>query len=242
MPKLKRNLSKEAWEELSPALQECYVQGDDGYSLNLDGREKETKEDNGELLRAKTRVQQERDEAREALAKANERLQQLETDDAVKNGDIKTLTEQWKKEKSDLVKAHKDEAASLRSYIEKTTIDAAVNGIAARNTGSAENAELLAPHLRQRLTVDFTEDGPNLVVLDADGRPTDSDLTTFEQEVVDNPRYGSIIVANRASGGGATEDTSADRSGGAASTGGNTGKQTYAEMSPQDLVKNLPTR
>lgn len=234
--KLRSKLSTDAWEKLSPAIQECYAQDGDSYVLQLDGREKESSD--GELKRALERVKAERDEFKTNASDLARKLEEIDTVDARKRGDIDKLTEQWEKRLVELEQTKAQETAALRQHIAKTTLDNIVNTVATRNTSSKEAAALLDPHLRSQLTVEFDESGP--VVKQADGTPFD--LDNFEKSVVDNPVFSAIIVKNRASGGDAADFSTSSGQGGAFSTenAGNGGKTPLlAEISPKELAARL---
>lgn len=245
MPKMKLRLSKDAWEKLIPTLQEYYEETEDGYVLGLDGRQKE--DDTGALRRAKDRVQRERDDLRDELdvmkeqqKELQDKLKDLDTNDARKSGDIEKLEKAWLKEKEELLETQRKREDLLKGYIERTTVDSIVDGITTRNTGSKENAKLLAPHLKNRVDVEFGDDmSPSITILSEDGKPSGLSVDDFEKEIVDNEAYAAIIVANRASGGGAADDRKTG-GGSAFPTGGQgRGNTDLSKVEPKELVNLL---
>lgn len=247
MPKLKVRISTEAWEKLPPVVQEFYEKTEDGYELGLDGRQVKD-DDLGALRRAKDRVQQERDDLKDALkAMSNEqtelqqKLKDLDNNDARKSGDIEKLEKAWLKEKDELTEMYTKREDALKGYIEQSEISRIVDSITIQNTGNKENAALLAPHVRSRIDVEFGDDmTPAIRILDNDGSVTSLKVEDFEKEIVDNPAYAAIIVSNRASGGGAADDTKTG-GGNAFPTGGNgqTGVTDLSKIHPKELVSRL---
>ena len=98
---------------------------------------------------------------------------------------------------------------------------------------------LLDPHVRSKLDVEFGDEGPKLVIKGDNGQPVDMTVEDFEKSVVDNPAYKSIIVESRASGGGAADEQSGDRKGGAFPAANNGGSKSLADMDPAELAASL---
>jgi len=236
---LKRKIDNQTWEKLEPAIQALYSGDGDNYALDV-----ETEEDLGALKRANLRLSGERDAANRARDDAEGKLDELNTNDAHKNGDIATLTKQWEKKLTDSGEAHATEVAALHDHIRTSTVDNIVSGIAGRNTSTPENANLLAPHIKSRLSVEFTDGSPS-VMMEASGGVVPYDAKKFEKEIVDNKTYSGIIVANKASGGGASGTEQNGQTGGAfrTDTNGQPGsEEMLSEASPDRLVELLAVK
>jgi hypothetical protein len=237
---LELKISKSEWEDLTPAVQELYTSDGDGYALQV---KLDDREDVGPLKRALERVKADLGSERDARKLAESKLEELDISDARKRGDIDKLTQQWEKTLSDKQTAHDVEVSALRAYITQTAIDNVVGTITLRNTSSKENAELLDPHVRKHLTVEFNDDGPQVMMASEFG-PVPLDMDAFEKGVVDNPAYKAIIVANKASGGGAADEDSGN-GGGAFPTDSSSGKGAstdLASMDPRQLAQMLSNR
>lgn len=240
---MKAKLTKSDWEKLTPAVQELYEEQDGAFVLPIEG---DGREDIGPLKRALERVKSDLDAERTAREEAERKINELDENDAVKRGDIDKLTQQWEKKLSDQTQQAQEREASLRKYIEKREIDAVVREVATRNTSSKENADLLDPHLRKNLAVEFKDDGTPQVMQITEAGPVPLDAEKFEKSVVDNPAYKAIIVENRASGGDASGTSDSGQGGGAFQTenhghgSGNT--PMLAEIDPEQLAKIVSKR
>lgn len=238
---LRLRISKNDWEKLTPAVQELYNEDNGEYALQVqqDGRDEV-----GPLKRALERVKAELQEAREARTAAEAKIEELDTNDARKRGDIEMLTRQWEKKLADAETARKQETEALQQFIRTSAIDAVVTAVTTRNTASKENAQLLDPHVRRQLSVEFV-DGTPQVMMQSDLGPIPLEIDKFEKSVVDNPAYKAIIVENRASGGGATDSRNSGQEGGAFrsdSTRQQNGVPDLATVDPRKLVEMLSKR
>jgi hypothetical protein len=237
---LKLKLSKSDWEKLEPAVQELYEADGDDYVLQV---QTDNREDVGPLKRALDRVKADLEAERTARREAESKLDEIDTVDARKRGDIEKLTQQWEKKLSDVSESAQAREAKLRGWIEQHAIDGVVEAITSRNTGSKENAALLDPHVRGKLAVEFSDDGEPQLMMKGDSGPVPLDVEAFEKSVVDNPAYKAIIVENRASGGDASGENPGH--GGGAFQTDNQGQQGSGEpdlatVDPSQLVKLLP--
>ena len=84
---LKRKIDKAAFDKLSKDIQAEYVEKDGEYVLDVDGGD----DDTGALRRAKDRAVQERKDAEKRAREAEEKLAELDDNDARKKGDIEKL-------------------------------------------------------------------------------------------------------------------------------------------------------
>jgi hypothetical protein len=101
----------------------------------------------------------------------------------------------------ELKATHEAEKGKLTNFANKTLRESVATAIASKiSTAPA----LLAPKIAERIAVDLTGDEPKTVFLGSDGKPN-AELTAekIQQEFVANPEYKAIIIASKASGGGA---------------------------------------
>jgi len=65
------------------------------------------------------------------------------------------------------------------------------------------SANVLLPHIRSRLAVDYVDGNPITRVLGPDGKPSAATLDELKAEFVANEAFAPIIAGSKASGGGA---------------------------------------
>lgn len=234
---LELRVNKADWEKLTPAVQELYKADGDSYVLEV---RMDAREDVGPLKRALDRVKADLDTEREARRTAEAKLQEIDTVDARKRGDIDKLTQQWEKKLEEQAAGAAQRERSLQDWIRQHAIESVVDTIASRNTGSKEAALLLRPHLLSQLSVEFGDEGPTMLMAGKNGK-VPLDVEAFEKSVVDNPLFKAIIVENRASGGDASGNNTG-HGGGAFQTDNReqqSGEPMLATMDPQQLVAVL---
>lgn len=227
---LKKKLTKEEHAKLSEHLKAEYVEDGDGFRLDVDGEE-----DTGALKRAKDREAQLRRDAEKAKKELEDRLAEIEGDDARKKGDIATLEKSWQKKLDDQKAEYEGKVSKLTSHTTKSLVDNVAMQLASKiSTAPA----LLLPHIRARLQADFEGDEPKTRVLDKDGKPSALTVEELSQEFIANKDFSAIITASKASGG---AGKSSQNGGGAPNNPGNSGNQTadLSKMSPQALAEHL---
>lgn len=225
---LKRKITKEAFDKLSKDLQAEYVEKDGEFILDVDGGN----DDDGALRRAKDREVQARKDAEKRAKEAEEKLAEIEGDDARKKGDIETLEKKWKGDLEAERAAHKATTDKYQGAFKKSLVDAKSVEIA---TAISKAPKLLSRVIRDRLTVDFEGDEPVTKVLDAAGKVSDMTLDDLQKEIVANPDYKDIILASKASGG--AGKTSQKPGGGAPTQPEKTAD--LASMTPQQLADHV---
>jgi hypothetical protein len=196
-------------EEVDEAHRPLYVADKElGFKLDVEGRE-----DPAELRRAKTRETEGRKAAEAKLAeyaqKESEREEELRKsreDAAKKAGNVDELQKSWQE------KYDKDLAAetartkplidSLNSDVVRITIDREATEMAAQ-LAIPDSAEALYPHIRGRLAVEMRDGQRTTVVRDKDGKASALTLDDLKKEILATKAFQPLLVANRASGGGA---------------------------------------
>lgn len=231
---LKKKITKAEFEKLNDAFKAEYIEDGDGYRLDVDGEE-----DTGALKRAKDREAQLRKEAEARAKAAEDRLAELDTNDARKKGDIETLEAKWKSDLQAEREGRKTDTEKLRGIITKNLADTTAERIASE---IAKAPKVFARVVRDRLSVDFDGDEPVLKVLDASGKPTALTVDDLRKELVANPDYKDIIVASKASGGAG----SASKMGGGAAQHGQQQPgdkpADLASMNPRALAEHLKSK
>lgn len=236
---LKRKIDKAAFDKLSAEIKAEYVEKDGEYVLDVDGDSNE--DEIGALRRAKDREAQARKDAEKKAREVQEKLDELDTNDAKKNGDIEALEKKWQKDKDDAVAEVQGKLDRATAYVTDQLVDAQAQAMAAEISTSPA---LIKPHIRSRLQADIGDwaDGhtPSTVVLDAQGQATKTDLDGLKKELVDNKDFAPIIRASKASGGGAPGQTKG-RIGSAGTQQQQTGDQPapLSNLSPKDLAAQI---
>jgi len=228
---LKRKITKDDFDKLSADIKAEYTEKDGEYVLDLDG---DGDEDVGALRRAKDRAAQERKEALARAKAAEDKLAELDNNDARKSGDIERLEASWKDKLDTQKTEYEDRLTTKDTFISQTLVDSVAQNIA--NSISTVPA-LLLPHIKARLTADLDGDSPTTKVLDADGKPSAATVKELTQEFVDNKDYASIIQANKASGGGAPDK--GQRQGGASHNSTGDKPPMLSDLSGADLAAQL---
>jgi hypothetical protein len=159
-----------------------------------------------ELLDEKKTEATKRKEAEEATRLAAEEA-------ARKDGDVAALEKSWQDKLAKSEQTYKDDLAKRDAIIDRKTRQAAANELAA-SLAVEGSAKTLLPHIQSRLKTEFRDGEAVTVVLDATGKPSAMTVEELGQEIAADPAFAPIIVASKASGGGA-KGTS--KGGGAAS-------------------------
>lgn len=199
---LKSKLTKAEFDALPKELQEHYKQesGKDTYLLESDGAD--------ELRRAKEREEQARKDAETLATKEKERADELQrklddesTASARKRGDIEKIEASWKQKVEAAETAGKTAVEKLRGFITKTLGDNVALTLAQQ---ISTKPNLILPHIKSRIAVDFDGDEPKTRVLDAAGKPTALTPEDLSKEFVANADFADIIIGSKGSGSGAS--------------------------------------
>lgn len=228
---LKKKLTKEEYAKLSDAFKAEYIEDGDNFRLDVDGEE-----DTGALRRAKDREAQLRKDAEKRAKEAEDRLTEIEGDDARKKGDVATLEKSWSGKLEAQKAEYEGKLSKLTAHTTRSLVDNVATSIATKiSTAPA----LLLPHIRARLQADFEGDEPKTRVLDKDGKPSALSVDELAQEFVANKDFSAIITASKASGGAGKPS---QQGGGATNNnpGFNPDKPAdLSKMSPQALAAHL---
>lgn len=226
---LKKKITKEEHAKLSDALKGEYIEDGDGFRLDVEGEE-----DTGALKRAKDREAQLRRDAEKAKKELEDKLAEIEGDDARKKGDIATLEKSWQKKLDDQKAEYEAKVSKLTSHTTKSLVDNVATQIASKiSTAPA----LLLPHIRARLQADFDGDEPKTRVLDKDGKPSAMTVEELSAEFVANKDFSAIITASKASGGAGKPS---QNGGGATKIPGQSDKSAdLSKMNPAELAAHL---
>lgn len=193
---LKKKITQTEFDKLKDEVKFEYKKDGEVYVLDL---ETDPDDDPGELRRAKQREVEARKEAQAALRKAEERLAEIEGDDARKKGDIATLEKSWQSKLETQKTEFESKIAKLEQHVTKGLVD---NVALQLSTKLFKNPTLALPHIKARLAADLSGDAPATRVLDASGKISALSLEDLEKEIVANKDFSDILLATKATGAG----------------------------------------
>lgn len=204
---LKRKITKEAFDALPPHFQLEYKANDakTEYTLDVEGDAGGSGEDVGELRRAHEREKAARREAEERARTLQAQLDDESTTSARKKGDIATLEKSWQAKVDEAVAAGNKKLQTRDDFIRKHLGENVALSLASK---ISTKPNLILPHIKQRITVDFDGDEPKTRILDKDGKPSALTVDDLSKEFVANPDFADIIVGSQASGSGASGSSS----------------------------------
>jgi len=181
-----------------------------------------TKEANGRVDAMDAKINELLGEKKAAAAKAKEAedAAAAATEEAArKKGDIEALEKSWADK---LANATSDKDATISAQqkaIESLTIGAKASAIASELAVQG-SATVLERIVKERLSVEMTDDGPLVRVVDASGKPSAASIEDLKAELQADAALKPLLVGSKASGGGAA---GANGSGGGAKASGNIG-------------------
>ena len=233
---LKRKISKEEFEAMADGeIKSLYQQdGDGNYSIKIE-------EDQG-LVNALARTKEELAKKESEAAELTERvtlgeqhLEELRAAHGKGKTELTAIEEAWKKKFADLEAKSQREREEQTAKIRKAAVDAQALKIASEICVAPE---LMTPIVAERLTADFHEGTPIIRVLDKEGKPSAVSLTELSDEFKNDKRFEKVIIASKASGGGAQQPQNPTGSAASRLTGGAASPQdkSYVKMSAEELA------
>jgi len=171
-----------------------FVLAVDGLPANEDVSGLKSKLD--ELLAEKKAEAEKRRIAEDAAKKAAEEA-------ARKSGDIGALEKSWQ----DKLKAREQELLKELQAKDAVLIDMTSGQTAVQMAAELAvqgSAEVLLPHIKQRLRTEYRDGVPVTVVLDKQGRPSALTIDDLKKEFISTAAFAPLIVASKASGAGRT--------------------------------------
>ncbi len=216
---MKFKLTKAQYDALSEETKVEYIAGETAGEYVLDVTGLPAPEDTGPLKRALENEREAHKATKTALGTANDKIAAFP--------DVETLKA-----------THEAEKGKLSKFADKTLKDSVATSIASKISTAPT---LLAPKIAERISVDMSGDEPKTVFLGKDGKP-DASLTVekISEEFVANPEFKAIIVASKASGGGAPVRPLINPLGGGAPQG----EQAFnaSKAKPNEMVAHLKAK
>ncbi len=214
-------LTKAQYDALTDETKGEYIAGDKDGEYVLDVTGLPEPEDTGPLKRALDAEKLAHKETKAALGTAKDTIAAMPDVEALKA-------------------THEAEKGKLSKFADKTLKDSVATSIA---TKISTAPTLLAPKIAERIAVDMTGDEPKTVFLGADGKP-DPSLTVekISEEFVANAEFKAIIIASKATGGGAPARPLINPLGGGAPQGEQGKTFDAAKAKPADLVAAIKAK
>lgn len=218
---LKYLLNSTSYAALSEDMKKEYIAGDKDGEYILDVTDLPKGEDVGPIKRA---LEVTRGEVK--TLKADKSALQAKIDEFP---DVEALKKQ-----------HEADVGKYKSFTETTLLDATADALA---TEISTAPKLLAPVIKARLKVDMTGDKPVTQFLDAKGQTSaDFNADALKKELVANPDFKAIIVASKASGGGAPKIAPKTGTGGTPGAGDQQQTTDLSKMTGGDLAARIGER
>lgn len=189
----------ETLEGVDESLHGFYEEGENGYSLKVEGLE-----DTGALKRAKEHEKATRQAAEAKLAEAKAKLEEIEQNAARQSGDVESIEKSWKEKFSARETELNGQIETLSGKINNGIIDSEAAKLGAMAVDGSES--VLAKFVRDRLTVDSSGSEPKLVILDEQGKPSALTVDEYREEIRNNPAFAPMLSASKATGSGANGD------------------------------------
>lgn len=196
---LKYQLNKDEYQALQESVQELYEANGDSYTLVVEGI---PKEDTGALKRAKEHEKEARKLAEQKARELEDRLRELEDGESRKKGDVDAIEKSYQKKLQELEAKSKAETERLTNLIKRNALEAEARKLA--NDLSGPNADIILPHIYNRLSVEIGDDGPAVRVVDSKGNPTADSVDDLKQFFFTSDTYAPIVIGSKATGSGAS--------------------------------------
>lgn len=200
-------------EGLDEATQALYTEKDGKYVLKVEGMPEP--EDTSGLKRKVEELLEESKTAKEAKRRAEEEAERAREEKARKDGDYKTLAEQYEGKLKEWETRYEQE----RKERAKDAVNREAMRLAA-SLSEGPNAEILSEFISRRMRY---EDG-KVKVTDAEGNLTISSLDDLQAEFRNDQRFAALVTGTKGSGSGA------------AGQGGGAPQKQLKDMSEQERV------
>jgi hypothetical protein len=212
---MKRKLTKAEFDALSDVLKKLYEESDGIYVLMLEDDDEDVARLTTALTASRSDTKKEktaRTRLEAQVAELSAKVEELTGEPSPVNKDVKSIEASYKQKLADEKRTADEKHASLRGYIERTTLDKAAMELAAE---ISTVPKVMVHHIKSRLKIEFDDDEPILRVLDSAGNPSALSLVDLRKELVADKELSGIVKASEGRGGGASGNR---RGGGAAKT------------------------
>ncbi len=190
-------------DTLDDAVKPLYAKDEKSgkFRLSIDGLPQP--EDTTGLKKKNDELLAELKQGRDAKKAAEDAARAAAEETARKKGDIAALEKSWGDKFSAREIELTTETTRLNASLNKVLVDSVATNIAAE-LAIQGSANVLLPHIRNRLTVDWVDGQPVTKVLGLDGKPSALTPDELKAEFAANKAFAPLIAATKASGGGAS--------------------------------------
>lgn len=224
--KLKRKITKTEYEALSEVEKKLYISDNDDYVLDIDDTAFENlKNEKKEIQEKLAKYEAEEEERIRRAEERAEKKAREEYEKAKGDKDVEAIEKSWGDKYSKLETEFNELKVKHSDYITKSLLDEVVNKM---SNEISTSPTLIAPHIRSRLSVDFTGDTPKVVVLDDKGQRSALTIDELQKSFIDNKDFGAIIKAHTANGGANSSKFTTN--------GGANGQVKLSDMSDEELA------
>lgn len=194
---MKRKISKEEYDKLTPEFQALYKESGANYLLQIEGDEQayldmRTARDNEARLRK---------EAQDAAKEAQRKLDEAAAEKARADGDIKAIEAGWKKKYEDREKELLGELGKKDGALSAVMIDTVATQLSAELFITPKPLQHL---VASRLRVEIEDGKPVTRVLDPKGQLSPATVDDLKKELRETPEYAPLLIGSRATGSGAS--------------------------------------
>lgn len=214
---MKLKYKVESLDGLTDEQKALYEEKDGVFYLQVDGMPQ-----GEDVTGLKAKVQELLDEKKAESEKARtaaEEARQAKEEKAKKEGDFQALSESYEQKIKDLeAQLQKRDQAYAQKEIQRQSM------LIASELSEGANQEILSTFIEKRLRLE----GDEIKVTDENGNLTISTVDQLKEEFRSNPKFGALVVASHASGGGA---------GDARPTSGGAGGKKFTEMTEQERTE-----
>lgn len=218
---------------LDEATAQLYKEQGGKYVLDVEGvPDPAGGEDVEGLKRKRDELQDEAKKAKRERDELKQKMDELDKGNARDKGDVEALEKSYQQKIEELDKQAKDRESQLQSAIQNMTVESEAKRIAHELAVDGESAQVLIPHIKQRLSAEERDGQFTTVVLDGEGKPSASKPDELKSELAENPAFKRVVAGSQASGGGAS---GGDKGGGAAQK--QVDRATFEQMSPQEQAQ-----
>lgn len=113
--------------------------------------------------------------------------------EAEKNKDVKSINENWERQFQEAKEKYEKEIQMKNNFIEKQLIDNVAINLANEISTAPE---LIMPHIKERLTVQFDNEEPVTKVLDINGNMSPYQVEDLKKEMMSDKKFAPIMKAS----------------------------------------------
>lgn len=167
-------------------------------------------------------------ELKDEKSRAKAEAEKVAQESARKAGDVEALEKSWQEKLANETKERDERLTEYQQMVNRMTAGAEAQKMASELAVQG-SADVLLPHIANRLTVELANGEPKVRVLDGTGKPSALTLDDLKKEISDNKSFAPLLVGSKASGSG---DVGKGGKGG----GDTTNRSAFAAMNPHEQM------